>query len=176
MNIQHSAKSDSWRTPPYVLTLVKAVLGEIDLDPASDEKANVNVGAKQIFTREQNGLLKAWPAGSVYLNPPGGKIDNQALAALFWARLMAHLNTGRLTHAIFLAFSTSALQTTQKKGCKPIMDFTFCVPAERIRFVHKLGLDMDAPSHSNVIVYVPGTVDKTDLFIETFQTLGVCKK
>jgi hypothetical protein len=87
---------------------------------------------------------------------------------------MEYLGDGDLEHAIFMAFSAEALQNTQGKGEPPIMDFPFCVPAKRIRFVSPAGV-RSSPTHANVIVYVPGTIDRTDLFIKTFSTIGKCK-
>ncbi len=51
-----------------------------------------------------------------------------------------------------------------------------CVPAKRIRFVKPGGIKGPAPSHANAIVYIPGTEDKTELFVQTFSKLGVILK
>lgn len=58
-----------WYTPTEVIDAAKAVLGSIDLDPASDQAANEHVGATEIFTVEDNGLEQDWH-GNVWLNPP----------------------------------------------------------------------------------------------------------
>jgi len=58
-----------WYTPSEVIDAAKEVLGNIDLDPASDDAANEHVGADQIFTVEDNGLEQDWH-GNVWLNPP----------------------------------------------------------------------------------------------------------
>lgn len=176
MNIQHSSRTDQWGTPVQVLALVHKVLGQIDLDPASSAAFNMAVQATHFYTKEIDALLlDTWHAGSVFLNPPGGKIQNRALTELFWQRLMLHNNTGQMTHAIFMAFSLEALQTTQRDGQGGALRFPLCVPRKRIKFVDVHGAPGPAPSHSNAIVYVPGTVDKTDLFLKTFKVLGVCR-
>jgi hypothetical protein len=175
VSVQHSSRSDSWQTPPKILYLAREVLGHIQLDPASSVEANCAVGATRIFTEASDGLTSPWPThpNTVFLNPPGGKIGNRSKAALFWKRLMDYREAGHLTHAIFLAFSVDALQTTQGKGCKPIAEFPFCVPAKRIAFVHSDdGAVKEAPSHSNMIVYVPGSVDRTEEFSRIFSSLG----
>lgn len=61
--------SNSWYTPTEVMVATKEVLGQIDLDPASCEVANEHVGAKNIFTVDDNGLEQDW-FGNVWLNPP----------------------------------------------------------------------------------------------------------
>jgi hypothetical protein len=173
VNIQHSSRSDSWRTPRDIITRCKLVLEGIDLDPASDAEANRTVLASAYYTEADDALSLEWRQDcSVFLNPPGGKIGNKSKVALFWQKLMDYRDSGSLKHAIFLAFSIEALQHTQDKGCKPIAEFPFCVPAKRIAFVSADGSDKNAPSHSNMIVYVPGTVDATEEFRQTFQDLG----
>jgi hypothetical protein len=168
MNIQHSSRSDEWYTPKWVMDLVHKVIGYPTFDPASSLEANEVVKATHFFT--DRSLEKPWLPGSIYLNPPGGKVKNKSQSRLFWEKLMSHHETGLMTDAIFMAFSAEALQYTQASP-KAITDFTFCVPDKRIRFIHPDGRS-ESPSHANVIVYVPGTVDATDSFIQTFQDVG----
>lgn len=170
MNIQHSSRSDQWFTPPAILDLVRMVVGEIDLDPASSLEANELVRANRIITEAGDGLTADWGTPkSVYLNPPGGKIGKKSKTRLFWERLCSERDN--FGHAIFMAFSVEALQTTQGSP-QPMMRFPICVPAKRIAFV---GPDMvvgRAPSHSNCIIYVPGKIDATQNFKEVFSSLG----
>lgn len=173
MNVQHSSRSDTWQTPDNIIARVRTVLGTIDLDPASSESANRRIGASAIITREQDALNTEWPAGSVYLNPPGGKKANGSMTGLFWARLMNFRDAGQLTHAIFMAFSVEALAISQGYGSRSIGTFPLCVPRRRISFVRPDGEVGDAPSHSNCIVYVPGSLDRTELFAQMFSDLGV---
>jgi len=58
-----------WYTPATILEAARAVMGGIDLDPASCEEANVLVQATQIFTEDDDGLERQW-FGRVFLNPP----------------------------------------------------------------------------------------------------------
>jgi hypothetical protein len=171
--IQHSSQTDQWFTPSHIIELAREVLGTISLDPASSERANQIVQATWYCTAAQDGLAQTWH-GSVYLNPPGGKRGNQSLAGLFWTKLMQERELGLVDHAIFMAFSVEMLQSTQKPGQKSILDFPFCVPSKRIRFVSP-GVEKHAPSHSNAIVYVPGKVDRTDVFDAVFAELGAVK-
>lgn len=174
MNIQHSSRTDLWYTPLPIVVAARDVLGPIDLDPASDEFGNARVGAARYLTREMDGLTTPWVGRTVFCNPPGGKKGNKSNTALFWARLMAHREAVELDHAIFLAFSAEALQNTQGKGVPPIMAFPFCVPAQRLAFDSREGPGKD-PSHSNVIVYVPGTVDRTETFRAVFAKFGAVR-
>lgn len=173
MNIQHSMRSDSWMSPLEIVQAARNVLGDIDLDPASDLEANVAVRAKKIYTRADDGLSQPW-GGRMFINPPGGKRGNKSVSALFWQKLMSERIW--LGHAIFLAFSAEALQNTQGKNCSAMMDFPFCVPAKRLRFISR-GVDKKvSPSHSNVVVYVPGSVDRSDDFEREFSKFGKVKR
>lgn len=64
--------NNDWITPPDVIKLVRKLMNEIDLDPASSELANSVVGARKYYTSEENGILLPW-SGNVWLNPPYGK-------------------------------------------------------------------------------------------------------
>lgn len=172
MNIQHSSRSDEWYTPIAILTRAQCVLGSIDFDPASDAFGNARVGARYFFTKEQDGLKTPWLSGTAWINPPGGKVKNRSNTELFWQRLMAHRDAGELTHAIFMAFSLEAAQTTQRDGKGGLLRFPHCAPAKRIAFDSKNKPGAIAPSHGNIIVYVPGSVDRTELFRDTFSDLG----
>lgn len=173
MNVQHMCRSDRWYTPLDILNRVRRVLGVIDLDPASEEGANVRVKANTFYTEEDNGLLKPWEHG-IFVNPPGGKTGNKSNTVLFWQKLMKTLADNKLDHAIFMAFSIEALATTQKPGFPSLGEFPICIPKKRIAFDKPEGfLDNKAPSHANAIAYVPGKINKTEAFVKEFSNLGV---
>lgn len=79
--------SGEWYTPHWIIDLVKEVLGEIDLDPASSPEANKYIKAKNIYTIKDDGLKKPW-FGRVFVNSPynnrqspfwGGKLIKEAI-------------------------------------------------------------------------------------------------
>ncbi len=151
---------------------VHSVLGPVDLDPASEPLANERIKANRVITESEDGLLAPWSRGSVFLNPPGGKVGRHSKTSLFWQRLMRHLDEGHLSHAIFMCFSAEALQTTQGKGCRPVGDFVVCIPKKRIAFDYPAGNSGGSPSHGNAIIYVPGYIDNTGLFVKEFRQVG----
>lgn len=176
MNIQHSTRTDSWFTPIDIIKRSRAVLGLIDLDPASCEEANQRIVATRIIDKLENGLHADWfMAGApiaVFCNPPGGKLGNQSKTVLFWQRLMELRNNHHLMHAIFMCFSLEAMQTTQKDGHNSVCEFPICIPKRRIAFDKPDGTPGAAPSHSNAIVYVPGMINYKFLFETQFESLG----
>jgi hypothetical protein len=176
MNAQHSSRTDEWGTPSDIIERARRVLGNIELDPASSAEFNRTVRAERFLTKEDNALLCDWGSPrTIFLNPPGGKLKNRSLAALFWVRLMQQRMSGDFNHAIFLGFSLEQLQTTQTGTCAPSIisgNFAFCVPRKRVAFVHVDGTPGPAPTHSNIIVYVDGKLDRRDHFKQEFFTLG----
>lgn len=173
---KHSNKSANWRTPPGIIGMVRDVLGVIDLDPCTSEEANQLVGARRIFTQEDNSLEQDWGAGSYFINPPGGrnKGSRGTNPQLFWEKLMQQrLENPSFSQAIFLAFNLEMLQTSQNKEFPSLMDFPFCVPMRRIKFLDpETGLEQKSPTHANALVYVPGNVMSINKFEEVFGQIG----
>jgi hypothetical protein len=57
---------NEWCTPPEYIELSRAVLGAIDLDPATNAQAQEIIRATQHFTKADNGLKHEWH-GRVWL-------------------------------------------------------------------------------------------------------------
>lgn len=168
-NIKHSSKSKLWYTPTTIVEDARVVLGSIDLDPASDAFGNSRIKANHFYNELDNGLEQSW-VGNVWVNPPGSKIGNKSLAALFWNKLTEEYNSGKVPHAIFMGFSLEIMQTSQNYP-KSVLDFPFCVPNKRIKFDLPNG-KKTSPTHGNVIVYLPKTSVEIDLFKKTFEKYG----
>ena len=56
----HQTDYEQWYTPKRYIEAVRAVLYDIDLDPASTPYANRVVQAKTIYTISDDGLQKSW--------------------------------------------------------------------------------------------------------------------
>lgn len=64
-----SEKNNDWYTPPYCIEAARAVMGSIDLDPASSDLAQKTVKAGIYYTIDDDGLAHDW-SGNVWMNPP----------------------------------------------------------------------------------------------------------
>ncbi len=168
----------NWQTPADIVERARHVLGGIDLDPASDAEAQKTVRARRYITREENALAAGvnWAPDapvSIFLNPPGGRGN---VPGRFWRRLLGirARDVMGLKHAIFLAFSLEQLRTTQT-GSSDMIHFPLCIPRKRIAFVAPNGGKKSAPRYANAVIYVPGTIDRREVFAETFGPLGAVR-
>lgn len=173
--VKNSSKSSEWYIPKWLDALNKEVLGHIHLDPASSLEANKTIKADKIFTKETDGIKSLWPTTpcTVYLNPPSGGRGSNSLVKLFWNKLIDYRNKGLLEHCLFMGFNIEQLQTTQLKCEESLADYPLCIPKRRIKFVSPEG-DFNSPAHGNVIVYIPGNINNTSKFIDTFNPIGKC--
>lgn len=165
-NIQHSAASQEWYTPPEFIEAVHEVMGGIDVDPASSVDANCRVRARRFFTKDNDGLVQSWP-GRVFLNPPTGLVKK------FWTKLTEEFTLGRTTEFVYLGYSLEQLQTLQNaSGARflPQCDHTcLCFPRKRIKFI-KPGQAVSRPTHANFFVY---RGEHPHLFHQVFSQFGV---
>lgn len=66
MEVRVSQTSTEWYTPLSYIKLVKEVLGEIDLDPASCKISQSYIKANDFITKSENALTKNWCSNTVF--------------------------------------------------------------------------------------------------------------
>lgn len=93
--------SDEWYTPENIMISVRAVLGQIELDPCSCGEANKIVRARKFYTLESDGLSKNWK-GKVWLNPPRGIDERVSVQSIWCKRLLAHYHREEVPEAMFI--------------------------------------------------------------------------
>lgn len=136
-----------YATPPAICQAINALLGGVDLDPATSVEFNAfGVQAKRIHTIDDNGLDQKWE-GKVYLNPPGGKTRPRASA--WWDKLVQHYKAGDVPAAVYMNFALDSFQWSQAKERIPILTFPTAVFAERIAFYrHEQIVEYDKKKYS----------------------------
>lgn len=151
---------NEWYTPAEHVELARSVLGVIDLDPASSDKAQVVVMAEEYFTEADDGLTQNW-SGRVWLNPPYA----QPAISHFADKMVAEIETGRVDQAIMLTHNYTDTAWFQKlaKAATAI-----CFTRGRVKFVSPTG-DVAAPTQGQAFFYF-GT--DAGAFTKTFRHIG----
>ena len=163
------------RTPDYIIAAARAVLGKIDLDPASDVEAQKTVRA--LCWWDRSGLERDWSGFggcpvTVWLNPPGGVLaDRTSSAARWWAKLVFECTAGHVSEALFLGFTLEIMRTAQRFECRAPQSFPFCVPKARLKFPSSNGAGSGSPAAANAIFYLGPNVDRFRL---VFSRIGAC--
>ena len=132
-HVSQGTGEPEWYTPPEIVAHATAVLGAIDIDPASSPKANETVKAARFFTTEDNALtMPEWaPDGAsarLWMNPP----YDARLVAGFTDRLLAEIDRGAVGAALVLV--NNATETRWGSGLLAAAR-RWCFPTGRIRFV-----------------------------------------
>lgn len=150
----HASGSNEWYTPEVYIQAALRVMGSIDLDPASCEKANVIVQADTFFTEAENGILYNW-YGNVWLNPPYGigidRAGKQRSNQAIWSEKMLEQyddGEGNINQGIMLVNAQ-----TPEKWFAPLWNFPICFTDHRIKFVAADGKSKSQPTHGNAFVY-----------------------
>lgn len=155
--IQQSLSNEHY-TPPEYIEAARAVLGTIDLDPASCDEANEAVKATEYFSEEDDGLNQKW-SGNIFLNPP-----YCGLAGKFIEKLKKELAESRVVSAIVLvnAHSTDAAWFQYLWSAQAL-----CFTDHRIDF--KGDDNRSGSTHGSVFAYFGNDVSA---FTEHFQQFG----
>lgn len=126
----HENENDEMFTPEKYIDAAKRVLGEIDLDPASCDKAQETIQAKHYFTKKDNGLSKEW-RGRIWLNPP----YSDPWLYDFVDKLVRDLISGHVTAAILL--TNSSTDTAWFHNAESIAKY-ICFTRGRVHFLDAL--------------------------------------
>jgi hypothetical protein len=139
-----NANGNEWYTPDRYIALVRAALGTIDCDPASNDIAQQTVRAIRYYTAADDGLSKEW-TGNVFMNPP----FQRELIIRFANKLLAELTAGHCTAAIVLLDSQTSAAWFQR--LLTAVD-AVCYPDHRVRCLAN-GKDPGRPRISQTFLY-----------------------
>jgi ParB family chromosome partitioning protein len=143
-----SSKSFEWYTPPRYVEAARALMGAIDLDPASCSFANQVVKATIYYDIRSNGLDKPWAAKSLWLNPPYGRGDgNKSNQEIWTCRLIAQYEAGITSEAVLLVNAATETEWFRRLGVYPL-----CFIDHRINF-YTQSSRVSGPTHASAIAY-----------------------
>jgi len=155
-HVTNNSKDDEWYTPAIYIDAARNVLGEIDLDPASNDFANETVQAKTYFTEEDNGLEQEW-FGRIWMNPP----YSSALLIRFADKLI----TSNFEQAIVLVNNATETAWFEKMVSKAS---AIVFHKGRIKFRKRDG-EHGSPLQGQAFIYYGNNADK---FLEVFSKFG----
>jgi ParB family chromosome partitioning protein len=151
-----------WFTPSRWTDAARAVMGSIDLDPASCEIANRTVRASRYFSADDDGLTREW-AGRVWLNPP----YSRDLIQKFAEKLLAEIAAGRVSEAVAL---THAYTDTTWFHLLAERAAAICFTRGRISFLRPDGKPAATPTQGQTFFYFGSNVAR---FAEIFGEHGL---
>jgi ParB family chromosome partitioning protein len=168
-------KSNEWYTPAKYIEAARAVMGGIDLDPASCALANQTVKATRYFTKDDDGLSQIW-GGKVWLNPPyssplspagmsGGK--RRGPTELWIQKLIDSFESGDVSQAIVCINAD-----TVRAWFQCLWEYTICFVSRPIQFIR---VDQKPEHHffGTAFVYLGPHESR---FIEVFSRFGTIAK
>lgn len=163
-HVANNSGQHEWYTPAEYINAARAVMGAIDLDPASSEAANVVVNAARFYDESDDGLTQAWK-GRVWMNPPYAS----KLVGPFAEKLTTEFDARNVTEACVLVNNATETEAFQRLLTSAS---AVCFPKRRIRFWYP-----DRPSFSplqgQAIVYLGEHVSK---FLREFCAFGATSR
>lgn len=157
-NTESKIDRNSYGTPSAIIEMARDLMGSIDLDPASNAKAQAVVKAHWWFGQGQiepysDGLKFIW-TGAVWLNPPYGK----GLVRPFIDKLLSSINEDDVTEACVLINCDPSTKATQL-----LLEHADAVwfPSYRIAFLHpETGVPVKGNGYSQMLCYFSPGGDK----------------
>lgn len=159
--VVNNSGHEEWFTPQIYADAVRAVMGDIDLDPASCREANQIIRARRYFTKEEDGLKQRW-YGRIYINP----LYKQGVMSKFVEKLISEFTDRNVTEAIVLTNNATETKWFQDlSSCSRAV----CLNKGRIRFVNEKGEIIGAPMQGQAFFYLGDNVSR---FCEIFRRFG----
>ena len=127
-HVSANSGESEWYTPAAYIEAACALMGDIDLDPASTAVANEVVGATVYYDQTADGLAHPW-YGRVWLNPPYA----QPFCAQFCRKIAEEFEADRVSEACVLVNNATETDWFQRLARASA---AMCFPEGRVRFWH----------------------------------------
>lgn len=162
--INQDSKIVEFYTPEYVLNLVRKVIGNIELDPASCEFANKNiVKANRYFSAIDDGLNQDWIADTLFMNHPFSRHGNSK-----WiGKLVSEYETGNVKEACCITYAS-----TSEKWFRKLHNYSQCYFYKRVNYLDENGNEKKGVTKGSVVTYFGKNVNK---FAKVFNEIGSVK-
>jgi ParB family chromosome partitioning protein len=144
-HVANNSGENEWYTPDEYVGAARAVLGTIDLDPASSASANEIIRAQDFYTADDNGLAQPW-RGRLWMNPPYAS----GLIEPFTAKMAECYEAGDVAESITLVNNATETRWFQRLAR---VAAAICFPERRIRFVSLDGTP-GAPLQGQAFIYL----------------------
>lgn len=183
-------------TPSNIIEAARCTMGEIGLDPASSVAANLRIKANHFFTKEQDGLSKAWGIGyphTVWMNHPFSKGEEVCDPVITgkpckkktcrdrgahclvrvpgndeWInKLLGEYADGNVKQACCITFAA-----TSEGWFRPLLDFPQCYLTPRTNYLLPDGSIYKGVTKGSVVTYLGKNYKE---FEAEFSPLGVVK-
>lgn len=161
MNNHSNNMNDEWYTPPEFVESARKVMGEINLDPASNKKANEWIEADEFFSLENSAFLHQWH-GKVWMNPPYSRIIKD-----FVYKLVDEFYENRVSEAIVVTNNGTDTQWFHRLAGA---SSAICMVKGRIGFQNADGARINNNNKGQIFTYLG---PNPDAFRREFEQYGL---
>jgi len=160
-HVSNNSGNNEWYTPAEYIEAARAVMGSINLDPASSEIANETVKADDFYAIDEDGLKQEWH-GNVWLNPPYA----QPLIGQFCDKLIHEYDEARIDAAIVLLNNSTETRAFQDIVMRAA---ALCMVCGRIKYNDSTGVPANTPLQGQIVLYFG---DYPENFVDIFRGFG----
>jgi ParB family chromosome partitioning protein len=164
--INQDSGDQEYYTPDFIVEACRKTMGSIDLDPFSSAKANLTVGAKKFYTKDDDGFSQSW-YGNVFVNHPFSRENNKKI----FHKAIRECSKGNADCIMLITYAS-----TSEAWFKPSLDFPQCYLYGRTNYILPDGTVIRGVTKGSCITLIADSYNKyVHKFSESFKSLGKVK-